>query len=74
MTEPVSIRDFRKNLAYHLNGDKAIVIGDHWHNRAILLPLTRVICYDGTAQRTAIARAAKESLRILGELRAYNRR
>jgi hypothetical protein len=73
MTEPVSIRDFRKHLAEHMNGQTAVLIGDRWHHRAILLPLTPHVTYAHQEQRRAIANAARESLRILGQLRAVQK-
>ena len=70
MPQIVTVRELRKALAFHLNGEHAVVIGNHYHDRAILIPLSKHPRYNYPAQRKAIARAAKETLRVLAELRA----
>jgi PHD/YefM family antitoxin component YafN of YafNO toxin-antitoxin module len=70
MENNVSVRRFRTSLAAFLKDTQAVVIGDRRHDRAILVPLSEHPNYNRQEQRKAIARAAKEMLRILGELRA----
>jgi hypothetical protein len=73
MTQTVSVSNLRKELAFHMNGQDAILIGDHWHHRAILVPLSRSYAFNHQDQRKAIARAAKAMLRVLSHLRAQHR-
>jgi hypothetical protein len=56
-----------------MKGTHAVVIGDRWHDRAILVPLSDHPNYDRPEQRKAIARAGKEMLRTLAQLRQENR-
>jgi hypothetical protein len=74
MQQPVSIREFRRNLAAHINAQTAVLIGDAWQHRAILVPLSRDGPYNVKQRRQAIARAAREMLRVLHELRHDLRR
>ena len=73
MPEIISVRELRKALAFHMNGEHAVIIGDCWHHRALLVPLSRRVTYDHQEQRKAIARAAKETLAALGALRRENK-
>lgn len=73
MPKIVSVRELRKTLAFHMNGQEAVIIGDRWHHRAILVPLSPIVTWEHAEHRHAIARAAKETLRILGKLRQQNR-
>ena len=73
MPQIVSVRELRKALAFHMNGDHAVIIGDRWHSRAILIPLSKHVTYAHADQRKAIARAAKETLAALGALRKANK-
>jgi hypothetical protein len=73
MQTNISVRTFRTSLATFLNGNNALIIGDPWHNRAILIPLTNHVRWAHREQRKAIAHAAKEMLRVLALLRAENR-
>jgi len=73
MQKPVSIREFRRNLAAHINAQAAVLIGDAWQHRAILVPLSHHDSSNHNEQRKAIARAAREMLRVLHELRQENR-
>jgi hypothetical protein len=74
MQSNIPVRRFRTTLAAFLNGSEAVIIGDPWHDRAILVPLSQHTNYNRQEQRKAIARAAKEMLRILALLRAESRR
>jgi hypothetical protein len=74
MDTNVSVRRFRTTLAAFLKGSQAVVIGDRYHNRAILIPLGVARSWQKPEQRKAIAHAAKEMLRILALLRAESRR
>lgn len=69
MPQIVNVRELRKALAFHMNGDHAVVIGSRWQYRAILIPLTNMPHWDCAKRRKAIAHAAKESLATLGALR-----
>ncbi len=73
MPQIVSVRELRKALAFHMNGQHAVIIGDRWHHRALLVPLGRHVTWDHRQTRKAIARAAKETLAALGALRKENR-
>lgn len=73
MPQIISVRELRKALAFHMNGQEAIIIGDRWHHRALLVPLSRAQTWDRPEMRKAIARAAKETLAALGALRKENR-
>ena len=73
MPKVVSVRELRKALAFHMNGQQAIIIGDRYHHRALLVPLGRHVTWDHYEARKAIARAAKETLAALAELRKINR-
>lgn len=73
MDTNVRVRRFRTRLAAFLNGSQAVVIGDRYHDRAILIPLGEAPVWQKPEQRKAIARARKEMLRILALLRAENR-
>jgi hypothetical protein len=74
MQDCIEIRELRRHLALYIDGQRAILIGDGCHHRALLIPLTRHATYNLTEQKKAIARAAKESQRMLGELRNQLRR
>ena len=73
MPQIVTVRELRKALAFHMNGEHAVIIGDRWHHRALLVPLSRNTNWDRAENRKAIARAAKETLAALGALRRQNR-
>jgi len=73
MPQIVSVRELRKALAFHMNGQQAVIIGDRWHKRALLVPLSRHVNWERAENRKAIARAAKETLAALGALRRENR-
>jgi len=73
MPQIVSVRELRKALAFHMNGEHALIIGDRWHHRALLVPLSRDVTWDHAAMRKAIARAAKETLAALTTLRRENK-
>jgi hypothetical protein len=73
METNVSVRRFRTSLAAFLKGSQAVVIGNRYHDRAILIPLGEAPVWLKHEQRKAIARAAKETLRILALLRAETR-
>jgi hypothetical protein len=74
MQTNVNVRRFRTSLAAFLKGSQAVVIGDRYHDRAILIPLGNARSWEKPERRKAIARAAKEMLRILTLLRAECRR
>lgn len=73
MPQILSVRELRKDLAFHINGEHAVIIGDESHHRALLVPLSREVTWHHRETGKAIARAAKETMRILGELRKENR-
>ena len=73
MPKLVSVRELRKALAFHMNGEHALIIGDAWHHRALLVPLGRHVTWGGREGRKAIAHAAKETLAALAHLREMNR-
>lgn len=73
MQTNVSVRRFRTTLAAFLNSSEGVVIGDRYHDRAILIPLSIHPNYNHPQQRLAIAQARKEMLRVLAVLRAENR-
>lgn len=67
------VRQFRKTLSYQMNASDPVVIGDRYHHRAILIPLTNHVTWAHGEQRKAIARAAKQMLLVLKQLRQENR-
>ena len=58
-TNRVSVREFRTNLKAHLEGEAAVVIGDHYTARAVLVPIPKHASYDSAAEKKAHATARK---------------
>ncbi|HXA82129.1 MAG TPA: hypothetical protein VNY56_03425 [Methylomirabilota bacterium] len=55
----VSVREFRANLKAHLEGEAAVVIGDFYTTRAILIPMPKHSTWDTSASKKAQAAARK---------------
>jgi hypothetical protein len=55
----VSVREFRANLKAHLEGEAAVVIGDYYAARAVLVPIPKHSSWDTAAEKKALTAARK---------------
>lgn len=68
MIKMVTVREVRKQMAFHLNAQTPILIGDSYHQRAILIPLNRRASWNADEEKKAIARAREAAKKALEEL------
>jgi hypothetical protein len=65
----IPARQLRTHLKDALNSPEPTIVGNYWHKRAILLPLSKFTAYDTAARRASLAKARRQFLAILKELR-----
>lgn len=73
MTDLINVRELRQNLKRYLQRDKATIIGDEYHQRGLLIPLSPNYIWNRGERRKVIARAQREANRVLKELRHHAR-
>jgi hypothetical protein len=62
-------RDFRAHLKDHLSSTQPLTIGTRWSVRAFLIPLPQFYEHDAGQRRRAFAKAKRDFLQLLTQIR-----
>jgi len=69
MRKHLSVREFRANLANITRAGEPVTIGDHFHVRAVFVPIPKHLEWSATAKVQANRAAARAARNLFAELR-----